>query len=201
MALDARSIYFRYERRGPWLLEDVSLSLARGERLVLLGPSGTGKSTLARILAGYLKPQQGSVTIDGAVPARRGRWPVQLLFQHPEEAVNPRWKLAQVLEEAGGASPQLLDALGIRGEWLGRYPRELSAGELQRFCVARALASGAPYLLCDEISTMLDAITQAELWRFLLDEQARRGLGLLIISHDRALAERLATRTIALAPD
>ena len=82
--------------------------------------------------------------------------------------------------------------------WLDRFPRELSGGELQRFCVARALLSGADYLICDEISTMLDVITQAQIWRVILDQAAARHMGILAVTHNRNLAERIAGRVIDL---
>ena len=89
-------------------------------------------------------------------------------------------------------------ALGIERAWLDRFPRELSGGELQRFCVARALCSGAPYLILDEISTMLDGITQAQIWNALLEAAEARSLGLLAVTHNPALAQRIATRTVEL---
>lgn len=87
---------------------------------------------------------------------------------------------------------ELLDNLGIRDEWMLRYPHELSGGELQRFCIARALATHPRYLICDEVSTMLDAVTQAHIWRVLLDYAEREGAGMLLVSHTPALTERVA---------
>ena len=100
------------------------------------------------------------------------------------------------LEEAGEVDERLREALGIKTEWLRRYPHELSGGELQRFCIARALAANPRYLIADEISTMLDAVTQAQLWEFLRSEVERRGLGLVFVSHNPALVERIATRVV-----
>ena len=93
----------------------------------------------------------------------------------------------------------MLEAFGIERAWLNRFPRELSGGELQRFCVARALLSGADYLICDEISTMLDVITQAQIWRVILDQAAARHMGILAVTHNRNLAERIASRVITLS--
>ena len=93
---------------------------------------------------------------------------------------------------------QLLDDLGIRDEWLQRYPHELSGGELQRFCIARALATRPRYLICDEVSTMLDAVTQAHIWHVLLDYAAHENAGMLLVSHTPALTARIATREVAL---
>ena len=92
----------------------------------------------------------------------------------------------------------VLDAFGIERAWLERFPRELSGGELQRFCVARALMSGAEYLICDEISTMLDVITQAQIWNVVLAEAEKRNMGLLAVTHNRHLAQRIATKVIDL---
>ena len=125
--------------------------------------------------------------------------PVQMVWQHPETAVDPRMRMEQTLAEAGSVPAQLLDDLGIQGRWLSRYPHELSGGELQRFCIARALAANPRYLVADEISTMLDAVTQAQIWAFLVAEVERRGIGLVFVSHSPALTERIATRTVNLA--
>ena len=92
----------------------------------------------------------------------------------------------------------MLASFGIERDWLSRYPRELSGGELQRFCVARALMSGAPFLICDEISTMLDVITQAQIWNKILEEEKARNLGIIAITHNPALARRICDRIITL---
>ena len=174
MRLEAKNVSFRYGRRGPWVLEDVSLAVESGRRLALLAPSGFGKTTLALLLAGYLSPVRGEVLLDGRPLPKKGVCPVQLICQHPEEAINPRWRLRQVLEESGELRGDVLDRFGIERAWLDRFPRELSGGELQRFCVARALMSGAEFLICDEMSTMLDVITQAQIWQVVLEEAERR---------------------------
>ena len=199
MRLEARNVSFRFERNQPWVLENVSLAVESGERLALFAPSGYGKSTLARIMAGYLKPAQGEILLDGKPLPTKGVCPVQLIYQHPEKAINPRWRLKHVLEESGEMQSRVLDAFGIERAWLERFPRELSGGELQRFCVARALMSGAQFLICDEISTMLDVITQAQIWNVVLAEAEKRNMGLIAVTHNRHLAERIATRTFDLS--
>ena len=93
----------------------------------------------------------------------------------------------------------MLDAFGIERAWLDRFPRELSGGELQRFCVARALLSGADYLICDEISTMLDVITQAQIWNVVLEEAKKQNMGIIAVTHNRHLAQRIATRVVDLS--
>ena len=198
MALEAKNISFRYGRRQPWILEGRSVTIDRGQRLAVFAPSGFGKTTLAMLLAGYLEPVRGEVLLDGKQLPRKGICPVQLIFQHPEKAVNPRWKLKKVLEESGSLREEVLDAFGMEQAWLERFPRELSGGELQRFCVARALMSGADYLICDEISTMLDGITQAQIWKVIFQAAEKRNMGILTVTHNRYLAERTATGIIDL---
>ena len=199
MALEAKNVSFRYEPRLPWVLQSVSLNLERGARTALFAPSGYGKTTLAMLLAGYLQPTTGEILLDGVPLPKTGVCPVQLICQHPEKAINPRWRLARVLEESGALSDAVLDAFGIERAWLTRYPRELSGGELQRFCVARALMSGAQYLICDEISTMLDVITQAQIWNTVLNEAEKRNMAILAVTHNRNLAERIADEIVDLA--
>lgn len=189
---------FRYGRGRPWVLRNVSLTVNSGEKVALTAPSGFGKTTLALLLAGSLKPTEGRVLLDGQPLPPRGFCPVQLIYQHPEQAINPRWRLRRVLEESGKLREDVLDAFGIERAWLERFPRELSGGELQRFCVARALMSGADFLICDEISTMLDGITQAQIWQVVLREADLRGMGLIAVTHNEHLAKRICERIIAL---
>ena len=198
MLLKAEHIDFRYTEKSPWILRDVSLSLREGERVAIVGPSGYGKSTLARILSGYRKPSAGTVTLDGKPLPTRGYCPVQLIYQHPELAVNPRWKMEKTLYEAWNPPEELLKRMGIEGDWLTRWPSELSGGELQRFCIARALGPETKFLICDEISTMLDVITQAQIWQVLKEESEKRDLALLVITHNITLAERICDRIINL---
>ena len=117
-----------------------------------------------------------------------------MVWQHPETVVDPLLRLKTTLDEAGHVEQRLLDHLHIEEEWLDRYPSELSGGELQRFCLARALRPEVKFLLCDEISAMLDLVTQAQIWNFLLEEARRRDLGMLIVSHDDALLRQVCTR-------
>lgn len=199
MALEGKNLFFRYDRKKPWILEDVSIKIEKGQSLAVSAPSGFGKTTLALLLAGYLEPVKGEILLDGRPLPRKGFCPVQLIYQHPEKAINPRWRLRRILEESGQQKEEVLDAFGIERGWLDRFPRELSGGELQRFCVARALLCGADYLICDEVSTMLDAITQAQLWKVILEEARRRNMGILAITHNQHLARRIAEKTIDLS--
>lgn len=195
--LAAEGIRYSYGKGAP-VLDGVSLRVESGQRVALSAPSGTGKTTLARVLAGYLAPDEGRVTIDGRPLPRCGVCPVQMIWQHPEAAVDPRMRLGRTLAEAGPVDRALVDGLGIRDEWMDRFPHELSGGELQRFCIARALAAEPRFVIADEMSTMLDALTQAQIWRFLMDEVERREVGLVFVSHSPALTERIATDIVEL---
>lgn len=194
MHLEAKNISFRYGRRQPWIVQHLDFGVEQGTCVGLSAPSGAGKSTLAMLLAGCLTPTEGRILLDGKPLPKKGVCPVQLIYQHPEQAVNPRWRMRRVLEESGQISEGLLTRLGIEQEWLERFPRELSGGELQRFCVARALMSNAPFLICDEMGTMLDVITQAQIWNVVCGEAARRNMGIVVITHNHHLADRLCSR-------
>lgn len=138
---------------------------------------------------GYLAPRAGEVLVDGEPLPKRGPCPVQLIGQHPELTLDPRMRMAASLAECGASEEELdrlRELLGIRGAWLSRYPHELSGGELQRFCIARALGAHPSYLIADEVSTMLDAVTQAQIWRALVAEAEARAMGLIFVSHSPA---------------
>ena len=195
MILEADHISFRYDNGNRQVLNQVSLKLESGERVGLSAPSGFGKTTFCKILAGYEKPDGGQVLLDGRPLKDYGSYcPVQMVWQHPELSVNPRRKMKTVLAEGDQIPERIIRGLGIEKDWENRYPGELSGGELQRFCIARALRLETRFLLCDEISAMLDLVTQAQIWRFLLEEAARRQLGLLVVSHDSALLQQVCTR-------
>lgn len=199
MLLEARSLSFRYTARSPYILRSVSLEVDEGERVGVIAPSGYGKTTFVSLLAGYEQPTEGQILLDGKPLPVKGALPVQLICQHPENAINPRWRMSQVLDEAGQLRDDVIKAMGIEQEWLTRYPRELSGGELQRFCIARSLRQGTRFVIADEMSTMLDVITQAQIWSYLLAEAERRRLGLVVVTHNPALAERVCTRIVNLA--
>lgn len=217
-SLQAKGICFGYG--GKQVLRDFNLTIEPGERVALRAPSGTGKTTLCRILAGYLQPASGTVLADGMPLPRRGASLVQLIAQHPERMMDPAITIRRSLAEAttepedaqalasweekgdgiegGSMVPRLLESLGVQRAWLERFPVELSGGELQRCCIARALMAHPRYLICDEISTMLDAATQAYLWRFLIDHAQANGIGMVFVTHSDALLDHIATRVVEL---
>lgn len=196
--LEVQDITFSYQKNGNQILEHVNLSVGPEERLGILAPSGYGKTTLLKIISGYISPDAGRILVDGEPLPQKGYCPVQMIFQHPEQAVNPRLRMREVLKEGDGISKELIEGLGIEEDWKNRFPQELSGGELQRFCIARALGKGTKYLLCDEITTMLDFITQGQIWNFLIEETKRRGIGMVIVSHSQPLLDHVCTRQIRL---
>ena len=199
MKLEASGISFRYQKGNREILNNVSLEIDSKERGGLIAPSGFGKTTFCKILAGYQRPDQGSVFLDGRpLETFQGYCPVQMIWQHPEQAVNPRVRMQAVLQEGDSISERLIEGLGIERDWCNRYPGELSGGELQRFCIARALGERTRFLIADEISTMLDPITQSQIWNFLLAEVKERKIGLLVVSHDEKLMEQVCDRIMRL---
>lgn len=199
MKLEGKEISFQYDNGNRKILNQFSISVESGERVGLAAPSGFGKTTCCKILAGYERPDRGQVFLDGKPLSQwKGYCPVQMVWQHPELSVNPRRKMRTVLEEGDEIEERIVRGLGIEEDWKNRYPFELSGGELQRFCIARALGKRTEILLADEISTMLDLLTQSQIWEFLLKETEERQLGLLVVSHSEALLERVCTRIIRL---
>lgn len=196
MQLKAENVSFQYGENMPWILKDINFSVESGERVGIIGPSGYGKSTLSKIVAGYYKPTSGKITLDGKPLPQKGFCPVQMIFQHPELSVNPRWKMEKILNECWKVDEDTKNAFGIEKDWMGRWPNELSGGELQRFCIARVLSSETKFLICDEITTMLDVITQAQIWQVLLEVSNKSNLGMLVVTHNMALAEKVCTRMI-----
>ena len=198
MQLSIKNINFRYTEKSPWILKDVNLKVESGERVGIIGPSGYGKSTLSKIIAGYEKPTSGKILIDGKPISEKGFCPVQMIHQHPELSVNPRWKMDKVLNECWQPDDKMLKRFGIEKEWLKRWPNELSGGELQRFCITRVLAPETKFLICDEITTMLDVISQAQIWNVLLGIAEEKDYGMLIVTHNMELAKRVCTRIVDL---
>ncbi len=199
MILEVKHLTYQYADKERKILQDFSFRMTDQERLGLVAPSGAGKTTLCRLVGGYLKPDKGEILLDGRpLSGYRGYCPVQMIWQQPELAVNPRLRMKEVLAEGNDVEERIVRGLGIEPGWLNRYPAELSGGELQRFNIARALGRGTHFLLADEISTMLDLITQSQIWHFLLQELQNRRIGLIAVSHNKPLMDRVCTRQIIL---
>lgn len=194
--LEVKNLRFRWHTDSPWLLQGVNLRVAAGETVGIMGQSGCGKSTLARLLTGHMPMQVGEVLLDGQPLPQTGAHPVQLVMQHAELALNPRWRIGASLREGWQPDAETLRSFGIREEWLQRFPHELSGGEMQRISIVRALIPQLRALIADELTTMHDPITQVQIWRALQEQARKRGLGLLAISHDAALLQALNARVL-----
>ena len=197
MLLKAENINFKYSG-DKYILNDINLSVKNNEIVGIVAPSGFGKTTLAKILSGYIKPDKGRVVLEGFEKNKNDFNPIQLIFQHPEKSVNPKWKMRKILNEAYEVSDEMIKDMGIKQEWLSRWPSELSGGELQRFCVLRALSPKTKFLIADEMTTMLDAITQAQIWNVVIDYCKKNSIGLIVISHDKDLINIICDKVINL---
>lgn len=187
--LEAKNITFSYKKNTP-LIKDMNFKINSDEVIGLFGDSGCGKSTFSKIMTGYIPNYTGSVTINKEKITSKFN-PVQLIFQHPEKVMNPQWKMKQILEESWNPPSSVLDEFGIKKEWFKRYPSELSGGELQRFSILRALNPKTQFIIADEITTMLDAITQVQIWTSLLKYANRHKIGIVAVSHDMSLLNRI----------
>ncbi|MFC7340625.1 ABC transporter ATP-binding protein [Saccharopolyspora griseoalba] len=193
-------------RRGEPVLDGVDVEVPGGAVVGLAGPSGCGKSTLAKVLGLLHRPWSGRIEVDGTeVTGFRHRTPrhqrlaVGIVFQHPRPAVDPRLTLREIVAEAAGADvPALAEEVGLTAELLSRRPHEVSDGQLQRACLARALAPRPDYLVCDEMTAMLDASTTAALVRVVDRRVRERGTGVLAISHDEELLRHCADHVVHL---
>jgi oligopeptide transport system ATP-binding protein len=193
---------------------DVSISLARGECLGILGESGSGKTTLVRCLSMLERPTAGSVWLSGhdfsslrGRELRQVRRRVQVVFQDPFASLNPRQSIGGSIAEVlrvhkllpaaaiPGRVASLLDQVGLPSGWAGRYPSELSGGGRQRVSIARALAAQPDVLLADEAVSALDASVQAQVLNLLRDLREQTGLSMIFVSHNVHVLQYLAQRT------
>lgn len=197
MSLAAKNLGFYYKKKE-WLFQNINFELTRGEVVGISGYSGCGKSTFAKIMANYLSPIEGKVTVDGQSFIKGSCQPVQMIYQHPEKALNPKWHMYRSLKESYYPDQKTLDRFGIKDEWYRRFPVEISGGEMQRFCIVRALGPNTKYLIADEMTTMLDAVTQAKIWKELMLICRERNIGLMVISHETELLAKLCDRILSI---
>ncbi|MGV6876608.1 ABC transporter ATP-binding protein [Pseudochelatococcus sp. B33] len=200
-------------RRGAVVaIRDVSFEVKRGDIVSLIGSSGSGKTTIGRIVSGLTQPSAGvaevaGITIDSGLDRVRQRsvWEkVQYVHQNPQGALNPRFTVRQNLQEftrrrgrAGekvATHEELLDKVRIPRQFLNRYPGELSGGQAQRVAIARAIGAGPELIVLDEPTSALDTVTQYEILTLLLKLQEELGLAYLLISHDLGIVKAVSTR-------
>jgi peptide/nickel transport system ATP-binding protein len=195
-------------------VDGVSFALARGETLALVGESGCGKSTVARLIAGLYPPSRGRIELDGvdlcaarAAAATHPRTRVQMIFQDPYASLNPRWRVRDIVAEplrvqqpslarevARLRVAELLTQVGLAPADSERFPHEFSGGQRQRISIARALSSRPELLICDEPTSALDVSVQAQIINLMKALQRQLGLTYLLISHNLAVVAHVADR-------
>jgi ABC-type glutathione transport system ATPase component len=212
--LDVRDLRVTFGRRTKVVAVDgVSLSVAPEETVGLVGESGSGKTTVARAVVGLVRPDAGSIVLDGQQLGRIGRRSaashraVQMVFQDPRSSLNPRMTVASVIDEVWRTHPvtapegdrttalhRLLDDVGLDSSVARQRPSELSGGQCQRVSIARALAAQPRLLVCDEAVSALDVSVQAQVLRLLADLREEHHLSMLFISHDLGVVHQIADR-------
>lgn len=193
-------------------VNDVSFELKRGEFLGLVGESGCGKSTIAKLLVGLLKKDAGKISVNGVETDKFTKdfyKQVQMIFQMPLDSFNPRQRLGDCLvtvqtnfgidkETAKKKVPELLDSVRLPAEYARKYPVRMSGGECQRAAIARALAIEPDVLICDEITSALDVSVQAQVAELLQELQQKNKLSVIFITHDLALAGGLCKEILVM---
>ncbi len=214
--LPAEGVFQRHKPRLHAIC-DVGLTVGPGETLALVGESGCGKTTLARMIGLLLEPSSGTIRFEGkdlgrfsksALKALRRR--IGIVFQDPYASLNPRMRVGRIIsepmvihsigtrQERRERAIELLEKVGLRGEDSGRLPRAFSGGQRQRIAIARALAAGPDLLIADEPLSALDVSIQSQILNLLMDLRDEMGLAILFISHDLAVVETIAHRVAVL---
>ncbi len=196
-------------------VDGVSFAVRKGETLALVGESGCGKSTIARLIVGLYAPSRGRIKFDGmeisdpsaSVATAGMRRRMQMIFQDPFASLNPRWRVRDIVAEPirvlGLATEkteivarvaELLRQVGLAAEDGEKYPHEFSGGQRQRISIARALSGSPEFLVCDEPTSALDVSVQAQILNLMTELQARLGLTYLFISHNLAVVSHVADR-------
>jgi oligopeptide/dipeptide ABC transporter ATP-binding protein len=203
--------------RGSWrtrggtlrALDDVSLALERGEVLALVGESGSGKSTLGYAVAGLRPPTSGTISLHGDADAGQGRRPVQMIFQDPFAAIDPRMLVGDVVAEplrlAGiaraerrGRVAEVLEQVGMPADAANRYPHQFSGGQRQRIAIGRALVGQPQLIVADEPLSALDVSIQSKIVNLISDIQKITRISYLFISHDFGVVRHIADQVAVL---
>ena len=212
----------RKPRQFVHAVDDVAFTIERGTTLALVGESGCGKSTVARLLVGLYAPTRGRVVFDGIDAVGAGgarpasiRRRMQMIFQDPYASLNPRWKVIDIVAEplrehgfgdaagGGGAAVrqrvtdrvgELLASVGLASADAEKFPHQFSGGQRQRISIARTLATQPEFLICDEPTSALDVSGQAQVLNIMKDLQVRHGLTYLFISHNLAVVRHVSDR-------
>ena len=199
------------------VLEDIDLKIRRGRTVALVGESGSGKSTLARVITGLLPPSKGSVVYDGneLTPDLKSRPKeqlrvMQMIYQMPDTALNPKQKVHKVIgrplqfyfgmneKEKEKRVYELLDKIELSEKYYDRYPTELSGGEKQRICIARALAAEPDLIICDEVTSALDQLVAEGILKLLQDLQNELKVSYLFITHDLATVKAISDEIVVM---
>lgn len=198
------------------VLQEVSMDIDSGESVALVGESGSGKSTLGRVVSGLLLPDSGAVAVDGVLlygkrtkaERKRLRHNISIVFQDYTSSVNPRFRVCDILRESLIISTSLtksqlfreiaalLELVGLDETFMFRYPHELSGGQLQRVCIARAVAIKPQLIVLDEAVSSLDASTQTQVMDLLINLQDRYGFSYLVITHDLTAVTYMCSRVL-----
>jgi len=214
--LDIRNVTASYTGKGN-VLEDINLKIRRGKTVALVGESGSGKSTLARVITGLLPPSQGSVLYNGHELTRdlksRGKEQlrqIQMIYQMPDTALNPKQKVSQIIgrplqfyfgmnaKDREKRVLELLRKIELPEKYYGRFPSELSGGEKQRICIARALAAKPDLIICDEVTSALDQLVAKGILKLLQDLQDEMGVSYLFITHDLATVKAISDEIVVM---
>lgn len=208
----------RREKRAVHAVNNVTLSVRRGEALCVVGESGCGKSTVARLVAGLLTPSSGEIHFEGARIDNRSRRELmpmrkkmQMIFQNPYASLNSRMTIQQTLEEpvryhnpglsraeVADKVVEVMKSVGVDPSWATRYPHEFSGGQRQRIAIARALTVDPEFVIADEPISALDVSIQAQVLNLMLEAKADRGLTYLFITHDLSVVQHFGTRVAVL---
>ncbi|MGO2664154.1 ATP-binding cassette domain-containing protein, partial [Mycetocola reblochoni] len=191
-------------------LHPLSVALRRGESTAVVGGSGSGKSSLVRLLLGLDTPSTGTVTTGDGLPVTDRRWlrRTGVVLQDPATSLDPRMRVGRIVAEPlrgfrirgdhDAAARSMLDRLGLPGDAADRYPHEFSGGQRQRIAIARALVHEPEVLVADEPLSALDVTVRARILTLLRELVAERGLTLLLVSHDLGIVQRVSERVLVL---